>query len=97
MRPSGAIQSEFQRSLGQSAWRGLRPGRAEFNLPAPVQKQLDRVNLFSSKPPEQHLEKVNESYIYSCSLSVPSSVRLPSAHTEAVYPGVWLSPACDDD
>lgn len=97
MRPSGAIQSEVQRSLGQSAGRGLRPGRAELNLPVPVQKQLDRVNLFSSKPPEQHLEQENESYIYSCSLSVPSSVRLPSAHIEAVYPEVWLSPACDDD
>jgi hypothetical protein len=52
LKPIRALQSEAKRSqFESSAWRGIWARMAELNQPARVQKELERVGLFSSKSP----------------------------------------------
>ena len=91
IRGSQKIRTDFQRTvwgqaeqfsekprearLNQSAWRVVWARTAELNQPARVQKDLERVSLFSSKSLRWQLSLANLSYFYNA-VTLPSMVLL---------------------
>jgi len=61
---SRAIQWETKRNQNESVC--LERRTAELNQPARVQKQLEKVSLFSSKISRQQLYQANKRYFYTC-------------------------------
>jgi hypothetical protein len=53
-------QKQREGNFNQSAWRGVWARTSELNQPTRVQKEVERVSLFSSKPLIQQLHLVNE-------------------------------------
>lgn len=66
MKPIRAIHMKLREArLNEFTWRGTWGRRAELWLLAGVQKELERVNFFSSKPPRWQLHQVNNRYSYN--------------------------------
>jgi hypothetical protein len=102
LRPSRAIQAEAETNkwLNLSTWKELWAWIAELNKPARVQKELERVSLFSSKPPRWQFHLMSKNYLYILYLGsswYTKSANIATKFTKGcylyfVYRGVLIFP-----